>query len=145
MNYLLNFPEGFKPTTHQETVLSKIEKAFTSGKKFVICCAPTGSGKSFISKAISNSGRNPDQKYSDYIKSYEAFAVDRYGNFTNTDIGDDCKQNPFGTMVLTITKNLQNQYKELFDDIMILKGKMNYDCALNPKNPVEFGECVFDK
>jgi Rad3-related DNA helicase len=145
VNYLLNFPEGFKPTTHQETVLSKIEKAFTSGKKFVICCAPTGSGKSFISKAISNSGRNPDQKYSDYIKSYEAFAVDRYGNFTNTDIGDDCKENPFGTMVLTITKNLQNQYKELFDDIMILKGKMNYDCALNPKNPVEFGECVFDK
>ncbi len=145
MNYLLNFPEGFTPTKHQETVLTKIERAFASGKKFVICCAPTGSGKSFISKAISNSSKEPSEEFVDYIESYKAFATDRYGNYNNTENGEENRKNPFGSMVLTITKNLQNQYKELFQDMEVFKGKMNYDCAINPKHPVEFGECVFDK
>ena len=43
--YVSNFPEKYKPDPHQVSLLNKLEKAFAGGKKFVICCAPTGSGK----------------------------------------------------------------------------------------------------
>jgi len=142
VNYLLNFPEGYTPTKNQEIVLSKIEKAFNSGKKFVICCAPTGSGKSFISKAISNSSLEPTSDYVDYIKSNDAFTVDRFGTYTNTTLGEE--EERFGSFILTITKSLQDQYINLFSDIKMLKGKINYPCAIDPSTQVEFASCVFD-
>ena len=44
------FPKNYNPLPQQQELLSAIDKAFKSGKKFVICSAPTGSGKSFLSK-----------------------------------------------------------------------------------------------
>lgn len=56
---LQSFPAPYTPNSAQVKLLNKIEEAFNDGYKFVVCCAPTGSGKSFISKTISNSSREP--------------------------------------------------------------------------------------
>ena len=42
---LENFPSAYKANQSQVTLLNSIEKAFKDGYKFVVCCAPTGSGK----------------------------------------------------------------------------------------------------
>ena len=48
------FPQGFTPRPHQVKGLLDIEAAINKGTKFIIVQAPTGSGKSFISKTLSN-------------------------------------------------------------------------------------------
>lgn len=45
MNFITNFPAGCTPSSQQFFLIEKIEAAFKAGKKFVICCAPTGAGK----------------------------------------------------------------------------------------------------
>ena len=52
---------------------------------------------------------------------------------------------PFGSYVLTITKNLQNQYKELFEDTSILKGKSNYKSTIDPNIDVELESLIMPK
>ena len=45
---LQKFPEGYDPNPSQVKLLKNIDDAFENGHKFVICNAPTGSGKSLI-------------------------------------------------------------------------------------------------
>jgi len=59
-NYVANFPRGFTPTTSQADVLKKLEEAFKT-KKVVICCAPTGSGKSLIAKTFEKISKHHNQ------------------------------------------------------------------------------------
>ena len=41
----------------------------------VLVAAPTGSGKSFLSKTLANASSNPSQAFIDLVESNEAFAV----------------------------------------------------------------------
>ncbi len=68
-----NFPEGYTPNPSQVKLLKNIDEAFASGKKFVICNAPTGSGKSFISKTLGNAAEDAPDEFRELVTSYAAF------------------------------------------------------------------------
>lgn len=140
MNLLDHFPKQFAPRPAQTESLQRISTAFNSGKKFVICCAPTGSGKSLISKTIGNSAPLPSDRFVQLVRSYRAYAMDDLGDYT---AADDCIKEPaFGCISLTITKSLQDQYKTMFDDAEVLKGKTNYQCKIDPTTDVDGAPCV---
>lgn len=137
---LQHFPESYTPNTAQVKLLANIDQAFKDGYKFVVCCAPTGSGKSFISKTISNSSKEPSNEFVELITSYNAFKHGHGGGYTSA---DECSDTPsFGAFALTITKSLQDQYKEMFDDISVLKGKSNYKCVVDDNYNVEMAPCA---
>ena len=52
---LNNFPKNKKPRDGQIKILKELDEAFRSGYKKIIISAPTGIGKSYISKAIADS------------------------------------------------------------------------------------------
>lgn len=139
-NLIDNFPEGFKPSDNQVLLLTRIQKAFES-KKVVICCAPTGSGKSFISKTIGESSKKASAEYIELVNSYKAFRQDYAGEFTYEAEMNELPAH--GTFVLTITKSLQDQYVDLFEDTNVLKGKSNYICDVDNNFDVETAPCVF--
>ena len=139
-NLLSNFPAGYTPNKQQVKLLKNIDQAFEDGCKFVICNAPTGSGKSFISKTVGNVANSCTKEFRDVITSYLAYKHSHSGGFTHSDVCDD--EQPFGCTALTITKSLQDQYKELFDDIEILKGKSNYQCAIDSNFSVDVAPCL---
>jgi len=142
-NLLQHFPESYTPNTAQVKLLASIDQAFEDGYKFVVCCAPTGSGKSFISKTISNSSKEPSKEFVELITSYNAFKHSHGGGYVNA---DECSDTPsFGAFALTITKTLQDQYKEMFDDISVLKGKSNYQCAIDDSYNVDMAPCTLLK
>ena len=137
-NYLSHFPKGFEPSSQQVTILKGIEQAFKDNK-FVICCAPTGSGKSFISKTLGNSTNDCTEEFKNLINTYAAYKQ-ALGSYTYE---DEClEQPPFGAFALTITKALQDQYVGLFPDSSYLKGKSNYQCEVDPNFDVETAPCV---
>jgi Rad3-related DNA helicase len=139
--YALNFPDKYTPSTQQAQLLKKIEKAYSDGYKFVICSAPTGSGKSFISKTLGNISQPVSENLKRMVNSYEAYKMDMYGNFINE---VEClNEPPFGVFALTITKSLQDQYLNLFSDSSILKGKTNYRCEVDYDFDVETAPCIF--
>lgn len=138
--FISYFPDEYSPSKSQIQLISGVEKAFARGKKFVICCAPTGTGKSFLGKVLANISSPPTQNHVNLIKSYDAFRQDYTGNYTNeTEV---IKEPPFGSFVLTITKSLQDQYLKLFDDSKLLKGKTNYQCQVDENFDVESAPCV---
>jgi len=137
---LQQFPEGYTPNEQQVKLLTNIENAFEEGYKFVVCCAPTGSGKSFISKTIGNIAKNCSDSYSELVNSYQIYKRDTSGNYTYSSESKD--EAPFGVFALTITKTLQDQYKELFDDVKVVKGKSNYQCTVDTNFSVEHAPCV---
>ena len=122
--YVAKFPNGYSPSDAQVSLLKEIEKAYNDGYKYVIVQAPTGTGKSFIPRTLGNIGANPTKHFKQLINSYEAYRKDQHGNYI---FEKDCLSEPaFGTFALTITKQLQDQYKALFDDIEVLKGKTQW-------------------
>ncbi|NBP16778.1 hypothetical protein EBU95_20725, partial [bacterium] len=136
-NLIESFPQGYTPSTLQTTLIDKIDQAFKSGKKFVICSAPTGTGKSFIAKTLANSSNIPSKDYIELVTSFFAYKQG-YEN--------ECNQQPsFGSFALTITKALQDQYADLFKDTKILKGKSNYQCVVDEQYPVDIAPCVHIK
>lgn len=138
--YLAHFPKEYNPSDTQVKLIKGVEKAFNNGKKFVICCAPTGTGKSFLAKTLAGVSSLPASKFINSIETYAAYKQDYYGNYINE---VDCiSQPPFGTFALTITKSLQDQYLGLFPDTDILKGKTNYICDVDPNFDVETAPCV---
>lgn len=138
--YLNHFPKEYEPSTQQAKLIKSIERAFNNGKKFVICCAPTGTGKSFLAKTLSGLSSTPSNKFTENILSYSAYKQDYFGNYINE---VDClSEPPFGTFALTITKSLQDQYLKLFPDTDILKGKTNYICDVDQNFDVETAPCV---
>lgn len=134
---LLNFPEGYSPSKPQVEILKSIETHINNDVKFIIINAPTGSGKSFIPKAIANSVNGPSQKYKDIVDDYSIFS----------DSGPDLIQDEdaFGVYALTITKALQDQYKSTFVDTGILKGQSNYQCAIDDTMSVDIAPCIYIK
>lgn len=112
-----SFPEGFEPNEAQEVIIDGIEKALSEDKRFIIINAPTGSGKSFVSKMIANYSSLPSDSFVEFMGE-----TCRWGKY---DFGDKYR---FGTAVLTCTKSLQDQYADQFKDGAVLKGQINYEC-----------------
>jgi len=138
--YLSHFPQEYSPSDQQIKLIKGVERAFNRGKKFVICCAPTGTGKSFLAKTLAGISSPATDKFKESIQSYSAYKQDFAGNYISE---IDClSQPPFGTFALTITKSLQDQYLKLFPDTDILKGKSNYICDVDPHFDVETAPCV---
>ena len=137
---LQSFPSNFTPNNQQVKLLSNIEKAFNDGYKFVVCSAPTGSGKSFISKTLSNSSKTCSNEFKRLVDTYQIYKRDTGGNYTY--LSESKEEEPYGLFALTITKALQDQYKELFDDTKIIKGKSNYQCTHDSNFSVENAPCV---
>ena len=140
---LNNFPDGYTPNSSQVKLLRNIDQAFKDGYKFVVCNAPTGSGKSFISKTLANASEEPTQDFKDLITSYIAFKMDQTGSYIHE---QECvDESPTGAFALTITKSLQDQYKTLFKDTTILKGKSNYISTLDSSIDVELESLIMPK
>lgn len=138
--YLTKFPNDYNPSKQQIELIKRIEDAYAKGYKYVICSAPTGSGKSFISKTLGNVSNSCSEELRNLITSYKAFKQDHVGNYMH-DV--DCLKEPHhGTFALTITKSLQDQYYGLFDDSALLKGKSNYQCQVNVDVDVENAPCL---
>jgi Rad3-related DNA helicase len=135
-NLILNFPEGYTPNKSQTTILTKIEKAFGGGKKFVIVNAPTGVGKSFISPTLANSSREISQSFKDSVDDYTIFSEDGPSLMPN---------DSFGCYALTITKALQDQYKNTFNETGVLKGQSNYQCKVDEELSVDVAPCIYVK
>ena len=141
---LLNsFPGGYTPNSSQVKLLKNIDQAFEDGYKFAVCNAPTGSGKSFISKTLANASREPTQNFKDLITSYIAFKMDQTGSYIHE---QECVDElSTGAFALTITKALQDQYKSLFKDTTILKGKSNYISTIDSNIDVELESLIMPK
>ncbi len=138
-NFISKFPNGFIPRLQQVKLINDIENAYKAGYKYVIAAAPTGAGKSFISKTLGNVSRECSPKFRGLIESYDAYRQ----NFGDYSGADEClNEKPFGTFALTITKNLQDQYKKDFIDSAVLKGKTNYQCKIDENYDVENAPCV---
>lgn len=137
---LQKFPASFTPSEQQANLINSIDKAFAEGYKFVVCSAPTGSGKSFISKTIGNNSDKPDPKFEELVNSYLIYKRGPTGGYQYEEEVEDTPN--FGTFALTITKALQDQYKELFDETDVLKGKSNYPCTYDKEFTVEYAPCL---
>lgn len=135
-----SFPDSFTPNKQQVKLLRNIDQAFEDGYKFVVCAAPTGSGKSFVSKTLGNASDTPSSNYSDLVTTYLAYKRSPLGGYVYEDELSDEK--PFGAFALTITKSLQDQYKDLFPDVAVIKGKSNYQCAVDESFSVEYAPCL---
>ena len=134
-----SFPDGYNPNPQQVKLLKNIDQAFTDGYKYAVCNAPTGSGKSFVSKTIGNIANEPTKEFIDLIDHYLAYRRSHGGGYAYE---EDCNaEKPFGCTALTITKALQDQYKDLFEDVEVLKGKSNYQCTVDDRFTVEL--CSF--
>lgn len=140
-NLLSNFPEPYKPSSVQVDILKKLEKSFNNKRKYVILRAPTGSGKSFISRTLAGASNDCTDGFKSLVQSYDAFKTDQYGEFLHE---MDCLAEPsHGAFALTITKQLQDQYGGLFNDGKTLKGKVNYKCNIDENYDVESAPCIF--
>lgn len=131
MSLIDHFPGT--PRGEQENIIELIEDAFENeDKKFVICQAPTGSGKSHLGATLCNS-TNPCPPE---LRRVSVTPKNQY----NVDFGVYSK---FGGYVLTTTKQLQDQYKELFPNCNTLKGKVNYPCAIDPICNAGCAKCAY--
>jgi superfamily II DNA or RNA helicase len=86
---LKSFPEEYTPNSAQVKLLKNIDQAFNDGYKFVVCNAPTGSGKSFISKHLQMLQKNHRKILKILITSYTAFKIDQTGSYTHEEECED--------------------------------------------------------
>lgn len=134
---ILNFPENFQPNKNQTKILNSIESAIANNQKFIVCNAPTGSGKSFIAPTLANYAGEPSAEWKRKVDDYSIFGDDG---------SEFAKEEPlFGVYALTITKALQDQYKETFDFATLLKGQGNYQCEYDPELTVDNAPCLYVK
>jgi Rad3-related DNA helicase len=139
-NFLETFPEG-DPRPQQVEALNKISAAFNTGKKYVIACLPTGSGKSHIASAVASSAKVIDESRKHIIENYGIYKKDRNGGYAYED--DFAQNQSYGSYILTVTRSLQDQYQTLFKDIHLAKGKNNYICDVDQNLSVDFAPCLF--
>lgn len=135
MSLINYFPKNYTPTTQQIYTLKQIESAFEQ-TDIVILCAPTGTGKSFVANTLGNSASDVPVDKKDSIISYRAFEVDQSGIYTN-----DQHDEHHGSLVLTISKALQDQYTSFFN-CSTLKGKANYISTIDSTLDVEMESAV---
>jgi len=140
-NLLEKFPENSIPRTQQKETLNKLSNFFQSNKKFAVCCLPTGSGKSHIAMTCAMATNEIDNQRKDLIERYEIY---KQKNDEVPSIESIFEENyPYGAFILTVTKNLQDQYKSLFEKSILLKGRNNYQCEVDPSTTVDSAPCIF--
>jgi len=137
------FPKDSTPRPVQLEALDKIDSAWSSGKKYVIACLPTGIGKSHIALATANSSDHIDDDRKKDILAYQIYRMNQSGEYPY-DL--DHKDKPlYGTYIMTITKSLQDQYNNLFPDLHCFKGKNNYQCQVDLQQTADFAPCLYSK
>jgi Rad3-related DNA helicase len=136
-NLIFNFPDGYTPRKTQEYALKKIEEAFANNKKFVILHSETGNGKSHIAKTLGNTSKTPSSNFCHIVDDYSIF-----GDNGAELVADEPS---FGTYALTITKSLQDQYQNTFEDTGVLKGQSNYQCDVDDSLSVDIAPCLYVK
>jgi ATP-dependent DNA helicase DinG len=134
-----HFPKQFKIKNSQSELIQKISEGFKKNK-FVIVSAPTGTGKSFLSATLANASNEASNNFKEIVNSYRAYEQDENGEY---EVEDELfNEDPSGSFVLTITKNLQDQYISLFDECKSFKGKSNYVCNVDEQSDVEIAPCL---
>ena len=134
------FPKDYEPSTSQIDIIKQVDKALSQNNKFCIVSAPTGTGKSFLSMTLANASNEATPEFKRLIESYDAFKQDASGNYQYE---VECENEPpFGSLILTITKSLQDQYKGLFNETITLKGKSNYICEIDKQSTVDAAPCL---
>ena len=129
-----HFPQNSEPRENQVKLLNQIIDALNTDKKFIVINAPTGTGKSFLADTLANSSDDTESAYVDFVNSYKIWnqlnGPDDARGFSNS-----------GAAVLTVTKNLQDQYTKDFTELNLLKGKSNYVCNYDNEYDVENAPC----
>lgn len=132
MDIFSKFPFSFSPNASQVYILSELQEALKTNKKFIIICAPTGSGKSFVAKTICNISSEPSKEFKEDCINGRMYS---FSNTPNTAFERS------GCAVLTCTKSLQDQYTKEFFDGSSLKGFINYPCVINDERTFQDGIC----
>ena len=71
------FPKDSTPRPVQLEALDKIDSAWSSGKKYIIACLPTGIGKSHIALATANSSDPIDDDRKRDILAYQIYKMNQ--------------------------------------------------------------------
>ena len=131
-----HFPENCEPRENQVKLLNQIIDALKTNKKFIVINAPTGTGKSFLADTVANASDEPCKGFIEFVNSY---------NIWNPMTGEDNAESyaNSGAAILTVTKNLQNQYTKDFSKLNLLKGKTNYVCNYDTEFDVENAPCNY--
>lgn len=140
-NFLPNFPLLDTPRPQQEEAFKKIDNIFSSGKKYAIVNLPTGSGKSHIGVSMARASSSIDDERRHIVENYGIYKKDKNGSHIHEDLF--LNNHPFGAFILTVTKSLQDQYQSLFPELITVKGKSNYMCAVDNNLTVNFAPCLF--
>ena len=135
IDIIQNFPDKWTPNTAQQFILNELSNVLDSERKFVIICAPTGSGKSMIAKTLCNSSSYPSKEFQRDCMSGAMYDTTKKEPAT--------ARQKSGCAVLTCTKSLQDQYVTEFTDGKSLKGMVNYPCAVNEDHTYQDGICKF--
>ena len=134
------FPESDIPRDIQVDVIKKIQASIARGTRFIICQCPTGSGKSHIAATLAASTSHPTKKFSNLIHDQRIFSMHEDGTYVYAQAA--LNESPYGTMVLTTTKYLQDQYNNLFNNSLCLKGKKNYRCNVDQDFDCDLAPCI---
>jgi hypothetical protein len=136
------FPKNSQPRQQQIDALKKISNCFKTDKKFIVCCLPTGIGKSHIAMTCASASNEIDEHRKLLIENYDIY---KRSSSTNSFIHSEVFLNSpaYGCYILTVSKNLQDQYKQMFEDSILLKGKNNYECAIDQSSTVDCAPCLF--
>jgi Rad3-related DNA helicase len=142
-NFLKFFPENCTPRPQQIKTFDKVDEIWSSGKKFALACLPTGSGKSHIAYTIGKASHHVDEERKNQILNYYIYKKNRNNEFLY-DI-DNANKAKFGSFILTVTRSLQDQYQQFFESLVSIKGKNNYQCAVDNNLTPDFAPCLFSK
>ena len=135
IDLIQNFPDKWTPNTAQQFILNELANVLDDERKFIIICAPTGSGKSMIAKTLCNTSSYPTVEFQRDCMSGAMYDPNRVSLETHFQRS--------GCAVLTCTKSLQDQYVTEFTDGKALKGMVNYPCAVNEDHTYQDGICKF--
>jgi len=142
-NILDFFPKNDTPRPSQVEILEKVFEAIKEKVKFIIIQAPTGSGKSHLAATLANYSRDYEKHYLSLVQTGKIFKKYPGGDYVHKEILQDLPR--AGCVTLTETKALQNQYKDLFSNARILKGKQNYPCAIDEEFDCDLGPCLISR
>ena len=135
IDLIQNFPDKWTPNTAQQFILNELANVLDDERKFIIICAPTGSGKSMIAKTLCNASSYPTKEFQRDCMSGAMYDPSREEPKT--------ARQRSGCAVLTCTKSLQDQYVTEFTDGKALKGMVNYPCSVNEDHTYQDGICKF--
>ena len=135
IDLIQNFPDKWTPNTAQQFILNELANVLDDERKFIIICAPTGSGKSMIAKTLCNTSSYPTKEFQRDCMSGAMYDPNR--------VSLDTHFQRSGCAVLTCTKSLQDQYVTEFTDGKALKGMVNYPCDVNEDHTYQDGICKF--